>query len=98
MRDAVGVDMVALEELGDTLLSDEEPMPDNPEDLVLTFGKYVRKPLGQVAQQDPGYVAWLAENAREEAVKRAAQSVLQQQVAVVSGDFPEVSIERPPAH
>ncbi|NLJ59846.1 MAG: hypothetical protein GX338_02735 [Firmicutes bacterium] len=98
MRDAVGIDMVALEELGDTLLSDETTVPDNPEDLILTFGKYVRKSLGQVVRQDPGYVAWLAENARDEGVKQAARNVLEQQAQVEPGDFPEVRIERPPAH
>jgi len=55
-------------------------------------------PLEQVVRQDPGYVAWLAENARDEGVKQAARSVLEQQAAVEPGDFPEVSIERPPAH
>ncbi len=98
MRDAVGIDMVALEELGDAILPDDASVPDNPEDLVLTFGKHIRKPLGQVVRQDPGYVAWLAENARDEGVKQAARSVLEQQAAVEPGDFPEVSIERPPAH
>jgi hypothetical protein len=98
MRDAVGIDMVALEELGDTILPDDASVSDSPEDLVLTFGKYIRKPLGQIARQDPGYVAWLAENARDEGVKQAARSVLEQQAAVEPGDFPEVSIERPPAH
>lgn len=98
MRDAVGIDMVALEELGDTILPDEASIPDNPEDLILTFGKYVRKPLGHVARQDPGYVAWLSENARDEAVKQAARSVLEQQAQAEPGDLPEVSIERPPAH
>ncbi len=98
MRDAVGIDMVALEELGDTLLSDETTVPDNPEDLILTFGKYVRKSLGQVVRQDSGYVAWLAENARDEGVKQAARNVLEQQAQVEPGDFPEVRIERPPAH
>ena len=98
MRDAVGIDMVALEELGDAVLPDETYVPDNPRDLVLTFGKHVRKPLGQVAQQDPAYVAWLSENARDEAVKRAARSVLQGQAEIEPGDFPEVRIERPPTH
>lgn len=98
MRDAVGIDMVALEELGDTLLSDEISVPDNPGDLILTFGKYVRKPLGHVARQDPGYVAWLAENARDEAVKQAARSVLEHEAQAEPDEFPEVSIERPPAH
>ena len=98
MRDAVGIDMVALEELGDTLLSDEISVPDNPGDLILTFGKYVRKPLGHVARQDPGYVAWLAENARDEAVKQAARSVLEHEAQAEPDEFHEVSIERPPAH
>ncbi|NLS44179.1 MAG: hypothetical protein GX969_00330 [Firmicutes bacterium] len=98
MRDAVGIDMVALEELGGTLFSDEVSVPDNPEDLILTFGKYIRKPLGQVAQEDPGYVVWLSENARDEFIKQAARNILEQQDKDGLDDFPDTATRRPPLH
>ncbi|MDI7246606.1 MAG: hypothetical protein QME92_03925 [Bacillota bacterium] len=101
MRDAVGIDLVALEELGDVLPLDEVPGPENPDDLVLTFGKYARKPLGTVVRQDPAYVGWLAENARDEAVRKAARDILGRADAGGIGGGPEGApepVERPPAH
>ncbi|HHY32689.1 MAG TPA: hypothetical protein GX515_06640 [Firmicutes bacterium] len=86
MRDAVGIDLVALEELGDVLPQDEIPGPENPEDLVLTFGKYAKRPLGHVARQDPAYVGWLAENARDEAIRKAARDVLNKAAATDISD------------
>ncbi|MCR4402833.1 MAG: hypothetical protein NUW12_08620 [Firmicutes bacterium] len=102
MRDAVGIDLVAIEELGDVLPQDEIPGPENPEDLVLTFGKYARRSLGLVARQDPAYVGWLAENARDEAVRKAARDVLLRAAEGDSGEaeggVPEERAERPPTH
>ncbi|MBC7082005.1 MAG: hypothetical protein PWR07_1621 [Bacillota bacterium] len=104
MRDAVGIDLVALEELGDVLPQDEVPGPESPEDLILTFGKYARRPLGHVVRQDPAYVGWLAENARDEAVRKAARDVLGRAAAEDIGTGAEGGIEpderaqRPPAH
>lgn len=99
MRDAVGIDLVALEELGDVLPADEIPGPENPEDLVLTFGKYARKPLGQVARQDPAYVGWLSENARDEAVRKAARDLLDQAAAVEgAGGEPSTGLVGPARH
>ncbi len=101
MRDAVGIDLVALEELGDVLPQDEIPGLESPEDLVLTFGKYARRPLGQVARQDPAYVGWLAENARDEAVRKAARDLLGRAAAEDAGGGAADGlepVERPPAH
>lgn len=42
----------------------------------VTFGKYKGKTLGDIAKEDIGYVEWLANNAREEAMKKAANMVL----------------------
>ncbi len=100
MRDAVGVDMVALEELGDVLPADEIPGPENPADLVLSFGKHAHKPLGQVARQDPAYVGWLSENARDEAVRRAARELLGQAAAEGGRAQPAPSgeLEGPASH
>jgi len=42
---------------------------------LLTFGKYEGKTLGQVRRQDPGYVKWLAENAKEPAMRAAAAAM-----------------------
>ncbi|HHY47130.1 MAG TPA: hypothetical protein GX506_07520 [Firmicutes bacterium] len=76
LRDAVGVDMVALEELGDALPEDEIPSPPRPEEIVIGFGKYARNTLGEILDRDPGYVEWLRDNARDEVVRRAAKDLL----------------------
>lgn len=39
---------------------------------VLTFGKYKGKSLAQVAQEDPSYVEWLAQNAENPQLRKAA--------------------------
>lgn len=74
MRDAVGIDMVAFEELGEA--APEDVAPPRPEDMVIGFGKYASRTLGQVLHQDRGYVEWLAANARDEAVRKAAAQLL----------------------
>ncbi len=89
MRDAVGIDMVALEELGDHT----EVIPDDSmfasgfgegsnesrgsEDLILDFGKYAGRSIREVAEADRGYVEWLSQNARVGEVRRAARDVLE---------------------
>ncbi len=88
MRDAVGIDLVALEELGEVPLAEEGEEPVEPEELVLSFGRHARKPLGQVAREDPAYVGWLSENARDDAVRRAAQEVLSRAASRDAGREP----------
>lgn len=81
MRDAVGIDMVALEELGGDSENDEEvsdaavravEMEASEKSITLGFGKYAGKPLEEIWNVDPGYVEWLAKNAHEESVRAAA--------------------------
>ena len=98
MRDAVGIDMVALEELGSMIIQDDEIISDDPGDLVLSFGKYIGKPLGQVSQENPGYIVWLSENARDESVKQAAKNIIQQKSGPHLDDFPESREEKTPTH
>lgn len=43
----------------------------------ITFGKYKGKTLGQIKQENKGYIEWLQENAKDEAMKKAAAMVLQ---------------------
>ena len=78
MRDAVGIDMVALEELGDTQpvddFDEEVTGERRPEDFVIRFGKYSGRSLGEIWGTDRGYVEWLGANARDEAVRAAAKS------------------------
>ncbi|HPQ02475.1 MAG TPA: hypothetical protein PK183_04130 [Bacillota bacterium] len=80
MRDAVGIDMVALEELGDALpdrdVMDEEVDLRSPEDLVIRFGKYSGKTLGEIYGVDRGYVEWLSQNARDEAIRDASRELM----------------------
>ena len=77
MRDAVGIDMVALEELGDAQPAedfyDEAPAESRAEDFVIRFGKYSGRSLGEILVIDSGYVEWLSNNARDETVRVAAK-------------------------
>ncbi len=88
MRDAVGIDMVALEELGDVNGEDvehdfdliEERFSSMPsQDLVIRFGKYVNHSLGEIMNVDKGYVEWLSRNARDEVVRNAAKDIIEQE-------------------
>jgi hypothetical protein len=54
----------------------EAAKPPEPADLVLTFGKYRERRLGEVFQLDPSYIDWLAREGRDEAVRTAARSLL----------------------
>ncbi len=79
MRDAVGVDMVALEELGDGEIIGVEEEGDiflQPEDIVITFGKYVNKKLGDLLSIDRNYVEWLSMNARDSMLRDSARELL----------------------
>ncbi|NPV52608.1 MAG: hypothetical protein HPY71_03685 [Firmicutes bacterium] len=77
LRDSIGIDMVAWEELGGQV-PPEEDIPDiiDPEDLVIGFGKYARRTLGEILQRDPGYIEWLGQNARDEAIRKAVKQLL----------------------
>lgn len=77
MRDAVGVEMVALEELGEIVVGDEMPNETlSPEELVLSFGKYANRSLKEIMANDPKYIAWLRENARDPGIRSAAQRLM----------------------
>jgi hypothetical protein len=54
----------------------EAPKPPEPANLVLTFGKYRDRRLGELVQLDPGYIDWLAREGRDEAVRTAARGLL----------------------
>lgn len=47
----------------------------------VTFGKYKGKTLGEIKQENKGYIEWLKENAKDEAMKQAAELVLNEQSA-----------------
>src|SRR5262245_44892014 len=51
-------------------------LPPEPANLVLTFGKYRDRHLGEVFQLDPGSGDWLAREGRDEVVHTAARSLL----------------------
>lgn len=77
MRDAVGVELVALEEMihSDDIGAAERP-PSDIRSQTLGFGRYANRTLGEVLDLDPGYVQWLSENARDPALREAARSLI----------------------
>lgn len=54
----------------------EVPPPPNPDDLVLSFGKYIGKTLPEVLRIDRGYLEWLAREGRDQDLRLAAAAVL----------------------
>ncbi|HEU5103250.1 MAG TPA: hypothetical protein VFU22_29720 [Roseiflexaceae bacterium] len=62
----------------------EPPKPPEPHELRLTFGKYSGRTLGEIRAIDYGYLEWLAGNARDEAMRSAAATVIHDSAA--SGD------------
>lgn len=67
----------------------ELPAPPEGGDLVLTFGKYRDLSLGEIWRRDPGYVEWLADNARDLDVRAAAQALLAPPEAAAAPDAGE---------
>lgn len=49
---------------------------DDAENMKINFGKYRGKTVVQLYKEDIGYVKWLKDNARDEAVKQAAAMML----------------------
>src|SRR5699024_10540705 len=49
---------------------------DDAENVKINFGKHRGKTIKKIYSQDQGYVKWLAENARDVAVKKAANMVI----------------------
>lgn len=90
LRFAINIGMTTVEELADLapeeVLEEEriEGSKDNrevdisPENVMINFGKYARKTLGQILEEDRGYIEWLAENARDEVIRRGAKLLLEQ--------------------
>ncbi len=93
LRDAVGIDMVAYEELLEGSVEVEtaskpvtktsskataKPTPEaeDPADIVVTFGKYALRTLGEILEIDHSYVVWLAANAKDENLRSAANVLI----------------------
>lgn len=67
----------------------ELPPPPEPADIKLTFGKHSGRSLGELLTVDYGYLEWLAHEARDAALKAAAQQVLATDTAQPpEGDIP----------
>jgi hypothetical protein len=60
----------------------------DPAGVVLTFGKFKGQRLGEVHEEEPGYVEWLADNAKKVDVRRAAAALLEQWSARPAGAPP----------
>ncbi len=76
----------------------EPPKPPEPGDILLTFGKYNGKTIGEVYRIDSDYVRWLADKARDEVVRAAALELLGQPAPAPPTDAmpPGESEEDPP--
>jgi len=93
LRFAINIGMTTVEELAEMIpedvldnnrLENPEDNPEvilNPDDLIINFGKYARKTLGEIFLEDRGYVEWLAENARDEVIRRGAKRLSESLVA-----------------
>jgi hypothetical protein len=62
------------------------PPPPAPAKICLTFGKHSGRTLGELFSIDPGYLEWLAREARDGALQVAAQQVLAQPIVSDFGD------------
>jgi hypothetical protein len=69
-----------------------------PAEVVISFGKFRDRKVGEVMRIDPDYVAWLARDSNNYTVKRAAQRVIAQaeQAREVREPLPTAPAEPPP--
>jgi hypothetical protein len=77
-RDAIGIDMVALEELGDVSSDEDSTYETDLSDYVVRFGKYANRTLREILSIDRDYVEWLGENAKDERLRIAAYQTLKE--------------------
>lgn len=54
----------------------ENMKSDEVTNIKLMFGKYKGKTLGEIAKSDTSYLEWLAKNARDEVLKKAAEMII----------------------
>lgn len=71
----------------------EEPVreyaPNDAANVVITFGKYRGKTLGEIVATDRKYVQWLSEKANSADVRSAAMTVLRNDGSIDEGDTDE---------
>jgi exodeoxyribonuclease X-like protein len=66
--------------------------PTDPRAVVVTFGKYQGKTIGEIAQLDLSYVEWMSQAARDATVRLAAMDVIKTSPARPAGQ-----LDQPPA-
>lgn len=65
----------------------------------VTFGKHKGKTLGEIKKEDKGYLEWLKDNAKDEAMKQAAAMVLVEAETQSTNDYAnKPTIERAGEH
>lgn len=82
-----------LEDMRDFIQNEQVENMDNQDasDFKVTFGKYKGKTIGQIVEQDRGYVEWLCENGRDGAIRKACTMVLmeiEEQGKTADGELP----------
>lgn len=90
LRFAINIGMTTVEELGDINLQEIGPnqqLGDNSgeeeipaQEVIIGFGKYAGKKMGEILEEDRGYLEWLAENARDEQIRKSAKDLVSQLV------------------
>lgn len=66
---------------------------ENPESVVLSFGKHADKTLGDVLAEDPTYIEWLAKEAYDYVLRTAAKKLLEAHTPEADGLDPTGTAE-----
>lgn len=70
-----------LSRMKEAVAAAEERMPDNPARMVLDFGRYAGRNLGELARIDPAYLEWLRRHSSGVRYRHAIDAVLAAQAA-----------------
>jgi hypothetical protein len=66
-----------------------------PEEIVnikVTFGKYKNQTLGEIAKNDTSYIEWLAKNARDNVMRKAAEMLINGQPVPQAAEAPDMEL------
>lgn len=74
----------------------ENMKADEVVNIKLMFGKYKGKTLGEIAKVDMGYVEWLAKNARDEMLQKAAEMIVNSKPAEEQQQPKQSKMPEPP--
>lgn len=70
----------------------ENMTPSDASNIKVTFGKHKGKVLGEIYQQAPDYVEWLAKNARDNVMRKAAEMLINGQPVPQAAEAPDMEL------